>query len=460
MLKMHILGTLSKSIKKSKMYQVKIKKKIQRFNKVLSIEGDKSLSIRWALISSQSENKSRSVNLLLSDDVINTLKCLKKLGVKIKVSKNFCEIDGVGLNGFKYKRNLTLDAGNSGTLGRLIMGLLTHSKETIKLKGDQSLSKRDFSRVSKPLEKFGAKFKSKYGKLPLSIKGANKPNPIFYNEKKGSAQCKSAVMLAALNTYGETVIKAKKSRDHTELMFKYLKLPISIKKNKSYDLIKIKGKNKIPPLNYRIPSDISSSAFFIVLTALSTNSKLKIKNVNINPSRIGVLHILKKMGVKIIKKNKRNYKGEKIADLIVESSKRIKAINCPSKFNSAAIDEFLLIFLVAAKAKGISYFKNLSELNQKESPRLIWGSKILNEIGIKNILTKDSIKIYGNPNIKVYNKINIKKFLKDHRVFMTCVVAALTFGGEWHISDKDSINTSFPSFLKKMNYLGAMIAQK
>jgi len=439
------------------MHFIKIKNKIQKFNKVLSIEGDKSLSIRWALIASQSKSKSKSVNLLLSEDVVNTLKCLRKLGVRIKISKNFCIIKGVGLNGFKYKKNLILDAGNSGTLGRLIMGLLTHSKDKIKLKGDKSLSKRDFLRIIKPLKKFGANFKSNFGKLPIIIKGTNDPKPIIYNETKGSAQVKSAVMLAALNTNGETIIKAKKSRNHSELLFKYLKLPIKVQRKKNYDLIKIKGKKKIPTLNYKIPSDISSCAFFIVLTILSKNSKLKIKNVNINPSRVGILHILNKMGVNIRKTNLREYKGEKIADLIIQSAKKIKAINCPPKFNSSAIDEFLLIFLVAAKAKGISYFRDLSELNEKESPRLKWGSKILSKMGIKNVLTTKSIKIYGNPNLEIKNKIIIKNFLKDHRVFMTSTIAALIFGGDWSIANKEAINTSFPSFLKKIKYLGAKI---
>ena len=432
-----------------------VRKKIKPYNKKIIIEGDKSLSIRWALLSSQSFAKCRSFNLLLSEDVINTLNCLKKLGVKIKLTKNFCEIVGVGLNGFKYKKKLLLNAGNSGTLGRLIMGLLVHSKNNIKLTGDKSLSKRDFFRVSRPLEKFGAKYFTNNGKLPIIIKGTNNPLPITYHETRGSAQCKSAVMLAALNTKGETIIKAKKSRDHSELLFKYLGLPIKILKKKRYDLIKIRGGKKIPVLNYKIPADISSSAFFIVLTALADNSKLKIKNVNINPSRTGVLIILKMMGVKILEKNKRIYKGERIADLIIKSSKKFKPINCPTKLNSAAIDEFLLIFLVAAKANGISYFKNLSELNQKESPRLKWGSKILNKIGIKNIITKDSIKIYGNPNLKINKKIIIKNFLKDHRVFMTSVIASLTLGGEWQIHNEDSINTSFPSFLEKIKLLGA-----
>ena len=439
------------------MHIIKIKNKIKKFDKVLSIEGDKSLSIRWALIASQSEYKSKSVNLLLSEDVINTLKCLRRLGVKIKMRKNFCEINGVGLNGFKYKKNLILDAGNSGTLGRLIMGLLIHSKKTIKLKGDKSLSKRDFFRIIKPLKKFGAEFKSNFGKLPIIIKGTKNPNPIFYNETRGSAQVKSSLMLAALNTNGETIIKSKKSRNHSELLFKHLKLPIKVLKKKNYDLIKIKGKKKIPALNYKIPSDISSCAFFIVLTILSKNSKLVIRNVNINPSRVGILNILSMMGVKIQKINLKNYKGEKISDLIIKSTKVIKAINCPSKFNSSAIDEFLLIFLVAAKAKGVSYFKDLSELNEKESPRLKWGSKILNKMGIKNVLTKKSIKIYGNPNLEIENKIVIKNFLKDQRVFMTSVVAALVFGGNWSIANKEAINTSFPSFLNKIKYLGAKI---
>ena len=439
------------------MHSIKIKSNIKRFNKVLSIEGDKSLSIRWALLASQSKFKSRSVNLLFSEDVINTLKCLRKLGVKIKISKNFCEINGVGLNGFNYKKNLTLDAGNSGTLGRLIMGLLTHSKNTVRLRGDKSLSKRDFLRIIKPLRKFGADFKSNFGKLPIKIKGTNNPIPIVYNETKGSAQVKSSVMLAALNTDGETIIKAKKSRNHSELLFKHLKLPIKIERKKNYDLIKIRGKKKIPSLNYKIPSDISSCAFFIVLTILSKNSKLKIKNVNINPTRVGILQILKMMGVKIKKKNLRKYKGENIADLIIKSTTNIKAINCPSKLNSSAIDEFLLIFLVAAKAKGVSYFKNLSELNEKESPRLKWGSKILNKMGVRNILTNKSIKIYGNPNLEIKKKIIIKNFLKDHRVFMTSVIAALIFGGHWSIANKEAINTSFPTFLKKIKYLGAKI---
>tara|TARA_B110001452_G_scaffold218569_1_gene190356 strand:- start:47 stop:1375 length:1329 start_codon:yes stop_codon:yes gene_type:complete len=428
---------------------LKITRKIKSYNNIITIDGDKSLSIRWALLASQAKGRSRAYQLLKSEDVLNTLDCLKKLGVKVNFKNNYCEILGKGLNSYDYKDNLILDAGNSGTLGRLILGLLIHSKKKIKLIGDKSLSKRDFSRVTRPLKKFGAKFYSnRTNKLPLLISGSESVKPIRYIEKKGSAQCKSSIMLAALNTEGETFIKAKKSRDHTELLFKYLKIPIKIKKTKKYDFIKIKGRKEILSFNYIIPSDISSSAFFIVLTALSTNSKLLIKNINVNPTRAGVIKILKKMGVKILIKNKKNYKGEKVADILVKSSKNLKAIKCPSELNSSAIDEFLIIFLVAAKAKGVSYFKKLSELNQKESPRLIWGAKILNKMGIKTKLTNHSIKIYGDPKLEISKKIQIKNYLKDHRIFMMSTIAALTFGGKWEIHNKDSINTSFPSFLK------------
>ena len=428
---------------------LKVNKKINSFIQEIKVDGDKSLSIRWVLLASQTTGKSRAYNLLMSEDVFAAIDSIKKLGIKVKVYKNYCDVFGNGINGFKYKKDIIIDARNSGTLGRLILGLLIKSPHKIKLIGDKSLSKRDFSRVTTPLKKFGVKFfYKKKGKLPLSILGSKSFKDVKYLENKGSAQCKSSVMLAALNSSGTTFIKAKKSRNHSELIFKYLKIPIKIKKTKEYDFIDIKQPKKIKAFNYKIPGDISSSAFFIVLTVLTTDSKLLIKNVNINSSRTGIILILKKMGAKIFLKNKKNYRGEKISDILIKSSKNLKAINCPPELNSSAIDEFLIIFLIAARAKGVSHFKNLSELNQKESPRLDFGSKILNMMGIKTELTKDSLKIHGQPNLKITKLITVKNYLKDHRIFMMSTIAALTCGGKWKIYDKDSINTSFPSFLK------------
>ncbi|WP_435149114.1 3-phosphoshikimate 1-carboxyvinyltransferase [Candidatus Pelagibacter bacterium nBUS_32] len=431
-----------------------IDKKIKNYNKIINVSGDKSLSIRWVLLSSLADGTSRAKNLLMSEDVTAAIAAIKKLGIKVNLHKNFCEIHGKGINGYNYKKNLKINAKNSGTLGRLILGLLINTPYPIKLIGDKSLSKRDFKRISDPLTKFGAKFKLKKNRnLPLTIYGSQNLKPFYYEENKGSAQCKSAVIFGGMRVKGSTIIKAKKSRNHTELLLKHLKLPINVKNKKNYDLIKVNQVKKIQALNYEIPSDISSSAFFIVLTTLSKNSKLLIKNVNVNRSRIGVITILKKMGAKIVFKNKKIYKGEKKADIQIKSTNSLKPINCPIKLNSGAIDEFLVIFLVAAKAKGISYFKDLAELNQKESPRLEWGAKILNKMGIKTITTKSSIKIFGNPNLDVDKNIIIKDYLKDHRVFMTSIIAALNFGGKWRIHDSDSIQTSFPNFLNIINDL-------
>ena len=431
-----------------------LKKKISNFDKKILIPGDKSISIRWVLISSLANGISKASNILMSEDVKASIQAVRKLGVKVILKDNACTIHGVGINGYKYKKNLIINAQNSGTLGRLILGILIDTPVPIKIIGDKSLSKRDFRRVSKPLSKFGASFQLKNNyNLPLIIKGSKKLKPIRFFENKGSAQCKSSVIFAGIKTEGKTIITAKKSRNHTELLLKYLKLPIKIKNNKNLDIIEINKINKIKSLNYKIPSDISSASFFIALAALSEKSKLIIKNINVNPTRTGIIEILKKMGVKILFLNKKIYKGEPIADILVSSPQSLRSINCPSKFNSNAIDEFLVIFLIAAKAKGVSLFKNLQELNKKESPRLKWGSKILKMMGIKVITTKDSIKIFGNPRLKINKKVVIKKYLKDHRVFMTSVVAALSFGGSWHIHDKDSIKTSFPSFLKIIDIL-------
>ena len=433
---------------------ISIKKKIKSFDKDITVDGDKSLSIRWVLFSSIASGVSEAKNLLMSEDVLASLELIKKLGIKVIKRNNSCKIYGKGINGYKYRNNLILNAKNSGTLGRLILGLIVNSTKKIKLVGDKSLSKRDFKRVAQPLSKFGAKFKLKKNNgLPLTIIGSQKLKPIRYVETKGSAQCKSSIIFAGMRTNGKTLIKAKKSRNHTELLCKYLKLPIKIINNKNFDLIEVNKIKNIKNLKYKIPSDISSAAFFIVLTALIDESKITIKKVNINPSRLGVVTILKKMGINIFFKNKTVYKGEAIADIVVKSPKKIKSINCPTNLNSGAIDEFLIIFLAAAKAHGVSNFKNLSELNKKESPRLIWASKILTKIGVKTIVTNDSIKIFGNPKLKVNKKIVIKNFLKDHRIFMCCTIAALSFGGNWVIHDKDSIKTSFPSFLKIISSL-------
>ena len=438
--------------------QVIIKKVIKPFKNKIYVSGDKSISIRCLLLSSIALGKSRIFNILESEDVLNTLKSLKKIGVEFKKKKKFIEVYGVGINGFNLTKKKILYAGNSGTLARSILGLCSGINNEIELIGDESLSKRDFSRVIKPLNLFGVNIKSKKGMLPLNLVGSEFLRPIEYIEDKGSAQIKTCIILSALNTHGTTKIKAVKSRDHTELMLKSLNYPIQIKSEKKYDLIKINGMKQFKSFDYNVPGDISSASFFIVLTLLSKNSELLIKNINVNPTRIGVINILNIMNSKIEVLNKKNYKGEQIGDIKVKSSNNFKSINCPKILNSSAIDEFLLIFLIACKSKGVSRFKNLGELNKKESPRLDLAIKFMKMIGIKVERKKNDIKIYGNPNLKLDGKYHIKNFVKDHRIFMMSVVAALTFGGKnWIINDKDSVNSSFPNFIKTIKKLGGIL---
>ena len=437
---------------------ININKKINSFKNKILISSDKSISIRCVLLASLAIGTSRIYNLLESEDVINSLKSIRKLGIDYKKIKNYYEIKGFGLNSYSTNKNIKINAGNSGTLARLILGLLVDSKKTVTIIGDKSLSKRDFSRITEPIKKFGVNIRSTNNNLPVKITGSNFLRPINYFEKLGSAQCKSAVMLAALKTPGITKIKAKKSRNHTELLFNYLKIPIKVLKKKSYDYIEVNGQHNYKAFKYHVPGDISSTSFFLVLTILAKKSRLIIKNVNVNDSRIGIIKILNKMNAKISLKNKKKYNGEMIADIFVKSENKLKRIICPKHLNSSAIDEFLIIFLVAAKAKGVSNFNNLSELNKKESPRLDIALKFLKMIGIKFSRNKDNIKIYGNPNLNLKGTYKVKNFRKDHRVFMMACIAALSFGGNWKINDVDSIKTSFPNFLEKIKTLGAKIS--
>ena len=438
--------------------QVKIKKNINPFKKEINVSSDKSISIRCLLLSSIAIGRSKIFNILESEDVINTLRSLKKIGVNFKQRKNYLEVHGVGINGFNIKKNTILNAGNSGTLARSILGLCSSINNKIKLIGDKSLSKRDFSRVIKPLNLFGVSIRSRKGMLPLDLIGSEFLRPIKFVERKGSAQIKTCIILSAINTHGITKIKAIKSRDHTELMLKSFNYPIKIVRKKKYDLIDVEGMKQFKSFEYKVTGDISSASFFIVLTLLSKNSELLIKNININPSRIGIIKILNRMNAQIRIINKKKYKGEKIGDIKIKSVNNLKSINCPKSLNSFAIDEFILIFLIACKSKGISKFKNLEELNQKESPRLDLAIKFMLMMGIKVVRKNNDIKIYGNPYLNLTGNYHIKNFLKDHRIFMMSVIAALTLGGEsWTINDKDSIKSSFPDFIKIIRKLGGKI---
>lgn len=436
-------------------FSLKIKSKIPTFNKTISVEGDKSISHRALLLASQTNGISKIKGILESEDVLSTINALKELGVRIIKIKSEYLVYGNGLNSFHLKKNVKINANNSGTLARLLMGLLSTSNNKFKIVGDRSLNKRPMQRIIKPLEKVGCFFFPRTkSSLPITIMGTDMPLAQKHVENIGSAQVKTAILFSALNTPGITEIEERKtSRDHTERMLAFIGADIKIIKKKEKNFIFLKGQKELNAFKYKIPGDLSSAAFFVVLTLLRKNSKLKIKNLNYNFTRLGFVEILKKMNAKIIIINKRKISNEIVCDMIIKSS-ILKSIICSSKIVPRAIDEFPILMVAAALAKGQTKFNGLEELNKKESPRLILMNRLLNQIGVKTKVTKKSINIFGNPNLKLKNKISINPNM-DHRLSMTGFVLGQIIGGPINIKSFNTVNTSFPTFLKIMKNLGA-----
>jgi len=280
-------------------------------------------------------------------------------------------------------------------------------------------------------------------------------------ESFGSAQVKSAILLAALNTPGITkIIEEKVSRDHTEIFLKKINADIKIKKTKKGNLIALKGQKNLYGFNYDISSDPSSSAFLIALTLLNSHSKLIIKNINCNPTRTGFINILKKrMNADIKLENLRKKStGEVVGDIVVKSS-TLKPINCPKKIVPSLIDELPILFIIAAVTKGVSIFRGIGELRNKESDRIKSMEEILNKIGIKTKSTFSSLKIFGNPNIKVSKIINVYP-RGDHRIAMSWTIFAILFGNIFKIHNFETVNTSFPGFASLIKILGGKLEIK
>jgi len=342
----------------------------------------------------------------------------------------------------------------------LLSLLATQPNIKVKLIGDYSLNKRDMKRVIEPLSKIGCNFYPKNKKtLPLTIEGTDMPLAQKHFETIGSAQVKSAILLAALNTPGVTSVETNKnSRNHTENLLNKINADIKIKKIKKGQIISLRGKKNLFGFNLQIPGDPSSAAPFIILTLLTSNSKLLIKNINCNPTRIGFINILKKMNANIKIKNIKKKAGETIGDIIVKSSS-LKSINCPTNLVPSAIDEFPLLFIASSLIRGTSKFNGISELRNKESDRIKSIEKGLNKIGIKTKSTKDSLKIYGNPNLQINKMLKIAP-QEDHRVAMAFFCLGQILNGKVQISNFETVNTSFPKFLYIVKKIGGTFEVK
>ena len=437
-----------------KSFNLIVKNKIRSFKKIIKVDSDKSISIRSLLIGSISQNISSIKNILESDDVLSTVNCLKKLGIKIsKKNKKFI-VYGKGIGSLYAKKNVELNFGNSGTLARLIIGLLSTTPNIyLRLTGDHSLKKRNMKKLILLMSKFGASFKPKNKFfLPLKIISSNMPLGINY--KAGvSAQLKSAVMLAGLNSYGLTkIIERKQSRDHTEKMLSLNRKVIEI--NKKRKIIKINGKKSLEAFNINVFGDPSSAAFFCALTILKKNSSLKILNVGLNPTRTGFYRLLKKHGANIKFKNLKRNNNELYGDIIVSYSK-LKPIRASKEYYVNSTDEYPILFIIAALTKGISVFKGIKDLANKESNRILEMQKILNQIGIKNESSETELKIFGKGMLNINDKKIIIRNLGDHRICMSSFILAILTGAKTKIYNFETVNTSSPSFLKTMKSLGA-----
>ena len=427
-------------------------KKLPKFVGTTNIPGDKSISHRALIIGSQATGIVKVSNLLESADVFSTMNALRKFGVHIiKRGKDYY-VYGLVVGGLR-EYNGTINCGNSGTTARLMMGLLSTYPITINFIGDKSLSKRPMARVINLLKEFGANaLPENKNTMPFKFLGSYVG---LQNDQKlnvPSAQLKSAWCLAALNTKGISTLEERfETRDHTEIMLKYLNANIKVKKSKNKKIISIFGKTPIDAKDISVPGDISSAAFMIILALISKNSKVTIKNVLLNPTRTGILDVLKKMKAKIKIKNKKTVCGEIVGDIEAKSS-NLKATIVPEKMAPRLIDEYPILFIAACFAKGTSNFKGIEELRVKESDRIKSMEDGLKPLGVKVSSTKSSVKITGTNSFKLNKKIKIDA-KGDHRIAMSFYVLSQVLNKSFKIKDFNYVKTSFPSFTKTINTL-------
>ncbi|GDX36967.1 3-phosphoshikimate 1-carboxyvinyltransferase [Candidatus Pelagibacterales bacterium] len=427
-------------------------KKLPKFIGTINIPGDKSISHRALIIGSQATGIVKVSNLLESADVFSTMNALRKFGVHITKRGKDYHVYGLVVGGLR-EYNGTINCGNSGTTARLMMGLLSTYPITINFIGDKSLSKRPMARVINLLREFGANaLPENKNTMPFKFLGSYVG---LQNDQKlnvPSAQLKSAWCLAALNTKGISTLEERfETRDHTEIMLKYLNANIKVKKSKNKKIISIFGKTPIDAKDISVPGDISSAAFMIILALISKNSTVTIKNVLLNPTRTGVLDVLKKMKAKITIKNKKTICGEIVGDIEAKSS-NLKATVVSEKMAPRLIDEYPILFIAACFAKGTSNFKGIEELRVKESDRIKSMEDGLKPLGVKISSTKSSVKITDTNSFKLNKQIKIDA-KGDHRIAMSFYVLSQVLNKSFKIKDFNYVKTSFPSFTKTINQL-------
>ena len=412
----------------------------------IKVPGDKSISHRSIMLGSIANGVTNVSGFLEGEDTLATLNAFKDMGVKIEREGSNVVINGVGMNGLRPSLK-PLNLGNSGTSIRLMTGLLSAQSFDSMLCGDESLSKRPMARIIDPLREMGAIIKSSDSMPPLSISGNQKLSALKYTLPVASAQIKSCLLLAGLYADGETCITENETtRDHTERMLKGFGYQVTSSSGK----VSLTGGGQLQACDIEVPSDISSAAFFIVAASIAKNADITLEAVNINPTRTGVIEILKLMGANIELNNQREEAGELVSDIRVCSSS-LKGITIPEELVPLAIDEFPAIFIAASCAHGETLLTGARELRVKESDRIQVMSDGLSSLGIDNKVLEDGIRIKGG---EFQKQTSIVKSHHDHRISMAFAVASVRSNFEIDIEGVENVKTSFPNFVDLANQVG------
>jgi 3-phosphoshikimate 1-carboxyvinyltransferase len=413
----------------------------------IRVPGDKSISHRAVMLGALAVGETRVTGLLEGEDVMATAAAMQAMGAQVHKAGEEWRIHGVGVGGLLQPAS-ALEMGNSGTSTRLLMGLLASHAITVAFTGDASLSQRPMGRVIEPLSRIGASFTpSPGGTLPLMMTGASVPVPIEYRLPVASAQVKSAVLLAGLNTAGiTTVIEPVATRDHSERMLRGFGAELEVEEMAGERVIRLRGEADLHPQTIEVPGDPSSAAFFIVAATLVEDSDLVIENVGLNPTRAGLIAVLRQMGARIEELNPREVGGEAVADLRVRHAP-LTGIEVDPAVAPSMIDEFPVLFVASALAQGRTVTRGLEELRVKESDRLAAMAAALTAVGARVEETPDGLIIDGTGGEPLRGTSNARvKTHLDHRIAMSMAVAALVSRDGVEVDDTGPIATSFPTF--------------
>ncbi len=423
----------------------------------LRAPGDKSISHRALMLGGLAVGETVIHGLLEGEDVLRTAAAMRAMGALVEKGEDgVWRVRGRGIGGLAEPAEV-LDMGNAGTGTRLLMGIVATHPFTSFFTGDASLRGRPMARVSRPLELFGARFVAREGgRLPLAVIGAREPVPVEYRLPVASAQIKSAVLLAGLNTQGRTtVIEPEKTRDHTELMLRHFGVDLRVEAGEGGDRVSVVGQPEIAGSIVRVPGDPSSAAFPLVAAAVVPGSEVTIRDVGLNPRRTGLVDTLLEMGADIRVANRRTEAGEPVGDLVVRGGP-LRGVEVPASRAPSMIDEYLVLGVAAAVARGRTTMRGLAELRVKESDRLTALAVGLASCGVAVELAGDDLIVDGSGG-RPRGGATIATRL-DHRIAMSFLVMGLAAREAVTIDDAAPIETSFPGFVELMRGLGAEIA--